>query len=78
LSFGSPNRGFSFVYTGLQFYLLDIALNSRHIKAECIYRVKLKTIEEAKELVDEYMYFYNYERIQLKSGMTPMEKRYLI
>ena len=48
------------------------------LKTECIYRVKLKTIDEAKELIDDYMYFYNYERIQLKSGMTPMEKRFLI
>lgn len=29
----------------------------------------------AKALVDEYIYFYNNERIQLKTGQTPMEVR---
>ena len=32
--------------------------------------------DEANELVDEYIYFYNNERIQLKTGQTPMEVRY--
>ncbi len=36
----------------------------------------LQTFDEAKELVDEYFYFYNNERIQLKTGQTPMEVRY--
>ncbi|WP_368076550.1 IS3 family transposase [Dysosmobacter sp.] len=26
--------------------------------------------------MDEYIYFYNNERIQLKTGLTPMEVRY--
>ena len=34
------------------------------------------TLDEAKALVDEYIYFYNNERIQLKTGQTPMEVRY--
>lgn len=46
------------------------------LKTECIYRAKLRTFEEAKELVDKYIYFYNNERIQLKTGKTPMEVRY--
>ena len=46
------------------------------LKTECIYRAKPQTFEEAKELVDEYIYFYNNERIQLKTGQTPMEVRY--
>ena len=29
------------------------------LKAECIYRVKLKTFEEARKLINEYIYFYN-------------------
>lgn len=45
------------------------------IKAECIYRAKPKSIEEARQLIDEYIYFYNYERIQLKTKLTPYEKR---
>ena len=38
--------------------------------------LKPQTFDEAKELVDEYIYFYNNERIQLKTGQTPMEVRY--
>lgn len=45
------------------------------LKSECIHRVRPKTIAEAKELIDEYIYFYNYERIQLKTKLTPYERR---
>lgn len=47
----------------------------RILKAVCIYRVRPKTIAEAKALIDDYIYFYNYERIQLKTKLTPYEKR---
>lgn len=45
------------------------------LKSECINRVKIKTINEANRLIDEYIHFYNYERIQLKTKLTPYEKR---
>lgn len=45
------------------------------LKTECIYRTKLKTYDEASLLIDEYIYFYNNERIQLKTKLTPMEYR---
>jgi len=45
------------------------------LKAECINRIKLKTREEARLLIDEYIHFYNYERIQLKTKLTPLEQR---
>ena len=45
------------------------------LKSECINRVKLRTINEAKRIIDEYIHFYNYERIQLKTRLTPFEKR---
>ena len=45
------------------------------LKTECIYRTKLKTYAEAKSLIDEYIYFYNHERLQLKTKLTPIEKR---
>ena len=45
------------------------------LKTECIYRTKLKTYEEAHLLIDEYIQFYNNERIQLKTKLTPLEKR---
>lgn len=47
------------------------------LKNECIYRAKPKTIRDAMELIDDYIYFYNNERIQLSSKMTPMEVRLL-
>ncbi len=45
------------------------------LKTECIYRVKLKTYEEARLLIGEYIRFYNNERIQTKTKLTPLEKR---
>ena len=45
------------------------------IKTECIHRVKIQTYEEARDLIDEYIHFYNHERIQLKTKLTPIEKR---
>ena len=45
------------------------------LKTECIYRVKLQTYEEARLLIDQYIYFYNNQRIQLKTKPTPLEKR---
>lgn len=44
-------------------------------KTECIYLEKPKTIAEAKQLCDEYIDFYNYERIQLKRKECPFETR---
>ena len=45
------------------------------LKTECIYRVKLQTYEEARLLIDGYIHFYNHQRIQLKTKLTPLEKR---
>ena len=45
------------------------------LKTECIYRVKLKTFDEARLLIGEYIRFYNNERIQTKTTLTPLEKR---
>ena len=44
------------------------------LKTECIYRVKLKTFAEARILIDEYLRFYNNERIQTQTKLTPLEK----
>jgi putative transposase len=46
------------------------------LKTECIYRYKLKTFDEARKLIDEYIDFYNNERIQTKTSLTPIEKRH--
>ncbi len=45
------------------------------LKTECIYRVKLKTYKEARLLISQYTDFYNNERIQLKTRLTPHELR---
>ena len=45
------------------------------LKTECIYRVKLQTYEEARLLIGEYIHFYNHQRIQIKTKLTPLEKR---
>lgn len=48
----------------------DMAENFFSIpKTECIYRHKLDTFYEANEMIDRYIHFYNYERIQLKTGV---------
>jgi len=44
-------------------------------KTECFYRQNVETIHQARQLVREYIYFYNYERVQLKTMLTPFEKR---
>ena len=45
------------------------------LKTECIYRTKLQTYEDARLLIGEYIHFYNNERIQLKTKLTPQEMR---
>lgn len=48
-----------------------------HLKTELIYRIGLLPFSEMKQIIDEYIYFYNYERIQLKTKQTPFELRCL-
>ena len=45
------------------------------LKTECIYRHKPKSFDEARQMIYDYIYFYNNERIQLKTKLTPLEKR---
>ncbi len=35
------------------------------------------TFTELKEIIEEYIYFFNYERIQLKTRQTPYQVRCL-
>ena len=46
------------------------------LKAECIYRARPVTIEEAKRLIDDGIWFYNLKRIQLKAGEAPLARRF--
>ena len=45
------------------------------LKTECIYRARPCTYEEARLLIGEYIHFYNFQRIQIKTKLTPMEYR---
>ena len=45
------------------------------LKTECIYRQKIKTFQQANDLIDEYIHFYNYERLQTKTGLSPLSLR---
>jgi putative transposase len=45
------------------------------LKSECLRRHKLKTLEQARWLIDNYIFFYNHERLQTKTKLTPLEKR---
>ena len=46
------------------------------LKAECIYRHMPATFDEARTLIDHYIYFYNHQRIQLKTGVAPLTLRH--
>ena len=46
------------------------------LKTECIYRHKPRTLREASNLVDRYIYFYNHERIQNRTGVAPLTLRH--
>ena len=45
------------------------------LKTECIYRHKPESFQEANRMIDDYIYFYNHERIQLKTGLAPLSLR---
>ena len=45
------------------------------LKTECIHRAKPRTYEEARLLISSYIHFYNHDRIQLKTKLTPLEQR---
>lgn len=45
------------------------------LKTECLYCMKFSCRDEVEQAVAEYVQFYNYERINLKNGLTPSEIR---
>ena len=45
------------------------------LKTECMYRRRFSCRTEVKQAVAEYVQFCNYERIDLKNGLTPFEIR---
>jgi putative transposase len=48
-----------------------------HLKEEALRQFPVPSFEEARQIIDDYIYFYNYERIQLKTKQTPYETRCL-
>jgi putative transposase len=48
-----------------------------HLKEEALRRFPNPSFQEASQTIDEYIYFYNYERIQLKTRQTPYQLRCL-
>lgn len=46
------------------------------LKTECIYRQKIATFQQARQLIDDFIYFYNHDRIQLKTGVAPLALRH--
>lgn len=48
-----------------------------HLKEEYLRHFPLPSFEQAKQLVAEYIHFYNYERIQLKTRQTSYQTRCL-
>ena len=48
-----------------------------HLKEEYLRHFKQTTFNDSEQFIDEYIYFYNYERIQLKTRQTPYETRCL-
>ena len=48
-----------------------------HLKEEYLRHFPLPSFEQAQQLVAEYIHFYNYERIQLKTRQTPYQTRCL-
>lgn len=47
------------------------------LKEEALRQFSTPNFEEAKQIIDDYVHFYNYERIQLKTRQTPFETRCL-
>ena len=45
------------------------------LKSECINRQKIQTFDEARCIIDDYIWFYNHQRIQIKTKLTPLELR---
>lgn len=48
-----------------------------HLKQEALQHVRNPSFQDLKQIIDDYIHFYNYERIQLKTRQTPYETRCL-
>jgi transposase InsO family protein len=48
-----------------------------HLKEEALRQHPTPSFAEAQRIIDQYVHFFNYERIQLKTRQTPYETRCL-
>jgi len=48
-----------------------------HLKEEALRPNPVPNFDEANQIIADYVHFYNYERIQLKTRQTPYETRCL-
>ena len=46
-----------------------------HLKEELLRHITIKDFQDAVQVVDDYIHFYNHDRIQLKTKLTPLEFR---
>jgi putative transposase len=46
-----------------------------HLKEEWLRHIKIYDFQEARQVVEDYIHFYNHDRIQLKTKLTPLEFR---
>jgi len=46
-----------------------------HLKEELLRHIQIQDFHEALHIVEDYIHFYNHERIQLKTKLTPLEFR---
>ncbi|MFG6350542.1 MAG: IS3 family transposase [Oscillospiraceae bacterium] len=45
------------------------------LKCECIYRKRPQTRAQAGKMIDAFIWFYNYVRLQTATGMPPLAMR---
>ncbi len=54
---------------------IPIEIFFNHLKSELIYLTDTNSKDELKQLIHEYIYFYNNERIVIKNSMSPVDYR---
>jgi putative transposase len=53
---------------------LDNALTENffsHLKEELLRHIRIQDFQEAPQVIEDYIHFYNHDRIQLKTYLTP-------
>jgi putative transposase len=48
-----------------------------HLKEEALRQYPILSFKDTRQIIEEYVYFYNHERIQLKTKQTPSQRRSL-